>query len=108
MYKVTGVKVTDIPKSTVGRPKRDNPILELVKTANETRDKGFNFHLALPDSTDEASKIVAAIKTDLSRAARELGIMVRRKVDHDVNAKTVDVTFWCADKPTPKPTKESK
>ena len=25
-----------------------------------------------------------------------------------LNAKTVDVTFWCADKPTPKPTKESK
>lgn len=106
MYNLANVSVetADIPKSSAGRPKRENPLHDLVVKANKARGKATTFTLALPDNNDEAEKIVATIKRDLSRSARELDIMVRRQVNHDVLAKTVTVTFWCADRPA-KPAK---
>lgn len=91
----------EIPKSSAGRPKRKNPYSELVKARLDVRDKAARFVVPVTDA-QPADKLIAAIKRDLSAAARDHDVVVRRNVEHDEMGKTVTVTFWITDKPAPK------
>lgn len=101
-----------IPSTGAGRPKLDNPMLALVKSRLDKRDKAAQFVVPVTDALP-ADKHEAQIKRQLSAAARECDVAVRRVVKHDEMAKTLTVTFWLKDKPAKKdekadPVKASK
>ena len=90
------------PKSSAGRKAAPNPLLDAVKSRN-IGDKPVQFKV--PYGSEEAlDKRKRAIGRDLSNAARELDVAVRRQFREQptkpgASEGTLYITFWHQAKP---------